>query len=707
MKPFQQIQMSDTSVEGVGHVSEVTGAVHRDGRHSTVAWVTSTLASESVHLAELEPSGAWTALGQWPGFRPSVARHDAQNALALISPHKGRLAPCLSRDGGDPRPLAEPGAYSQVTIATAHDRLWAAWSVWRGGTCFICVGWIDDDGVWQAVGERVGGWPALASGAGRLRMAWTDADGLHIADVEPSGLTAVQCVARMKQAEVPQLIGTDDARWWISWHAPVGDGVLRWAHAAAQTDDSRWLREDPPIGVDQLTEDREAATEDQGWEFPAIAVDYQGRLWLAGRSSQGFRLQMKTAHTQWSERCDVAHRGWSGRSRSGCLLQFGAGLHYLRGSAQGLMLGQLEVTQASATDALTAPDGPAAAPRGPARVSSARPSDGPLPLWGDIHQHSIDSDGLGTAEAVYIRARDVYGHDFTALTDHARFVRRDIGPVTWQHQCELADAFYDPGQFITLRAFEFTGARKPGPGHKCVYFGDAVPEQLPSGDSDALQALLKATGGIAIPHHVGWTGADAQHHDPSLQPVWEICSVHGSYERCDETSLPARPDVVLPDDFIDRALAAGLRFGFVGGTDSHGLRWHHGIARKADPWRCGLTAAFAEPTRESLLGALRARQCYATTGARILLRLQIDGAPMGSEIESRSAELELSVRPTTHLERVSVIAGREVVAVERGTAAEKLRLRLPETTHPTYCYVRVEQSDGEVAWSSPVFITPP
>ena len=38
-------------------------------------------------------------------------------------------------------------------------------------------------------------------------------------------------------------------------------------------------------------------------------------------------------------------------------------------------------------------------------------------------------------------------------------------------------------------------------------------------------------------------------------------------------------------------------------------------------------------TREALFEALWARRCFATNGARVMLDVQVNGMPMGSEVE--------------------------------------------------------------------------
>ena len=44
------------------------------------------------------------------------------------------------------------------------------------------------------------------------------------------------------------------------------------------------------------------------------------------------------------------------------------------------------------------------------------------PFFGDIQQHSAHSDGVGSADETYLRARYRYGDDFAALTDHESFL---------------------------------------------------------------------------------------------------------------------------------------------------------------------------------------------------------------------------------------------------------------------------------------------
>jgi hypothetical protein len=365
-----------------------------------------------------------------------------------------------------------------------------------------------------------------------------------------------------------------------------------------------------------------------------------------------------------------------------------------------------------------APDGleigPCPAP-GTGTVEPARAARRPRPaaavardravLFGDLHQHTAHSDGCGAPEDLWAAARDRRGLDFAAITDHDLFCRRALGPATWQTMRHVADAFDEPGRFVAIVGYEFTGPRHPGPGHKCVYFGSRSPDRVPDRDVDALFRLLRELGGIAVPHHVGWTGGDFAHHDPDIQPVWELCSVHGCYEAAGGCAAhPPRADHVIPGQFVRDALDAGLRFGFIGSSDSHGLDWHHGVARWRNPFRSGLACLVgAEPTRDGIIAALRGRRAYATTGAAIRVHAELEGAPIGSELPAGTAgTVAVTVVGTAPIARVALVhRGGERAIPWQGTARVTARGTVPRDEEPAYLYVRIEQTDGEVAWTSP------
>ena len=78
------------------------------------------------------------------------------------------------------------------------------------------------------------------------------------------------------------------------------------------------------------------------------------------------------------------------------------------------------------------------------------------------NQHSAHSDGCGTAEEAFARARDLYDDDFAALSDHESFLGKRIGPSEWAHLARVVDAHDEPGRFATIHAYEWTARAHPG-----------------------------------------------------------------------------------------------------------------------------------------------------------------------------------------------------------------------------------------------------
>ncbi|NSW57247.1 MAG: CehA/McbA family metallohydrolase [Armatimonadetes bacterium] len=324
-------------------------------------------------------------------------------------------------------------------------------------------------------------------------------------------------------------------------------------------------------------------------------------------------------------------------------------------------------------------------------------------LWGDTHCHTENSvDGSGSVQGLYWYARDVARLDFCACADH---VGHSYPEDQWRHIQEMARRFYESGRFVSILGYEWSNAEH---GDKNVYFvRDDEPIRVPrSGQAEDLFAMLQGVNCIVIPHHpaypVGLRGTDWGRIDPAFVPVVEMCSAHGNGEVMDNprpygANKPMGPS--LPGGFAQDALARGLRIGFIASSDDH----------TAHAGRVGfLAGVYAESLdREGIFEALRSRRCYASTGARILLDVTADGQPMGSEITATAPPLiRVSVHGTADLGAVEIIRDGQVCHrvrpegpdCETEYRADSLGFR------DGYYYARVTQRDGEMAWSSPIFV---
>ena len=121
-----------------------------------------------------------------------------------------------------------------------------------------------------------------------------------------------------------------------------------------------------------------------------------------------------------------------------------------------------------------------------------------------------------------------------------------------------------------------------------------------------------------------------------------------------------------------------------------------------------MTAVFAEKgDRDTIWCALQRRETYATTGARIVVRFNADGHPMGSSIAlKKPPRFSIEVHGEAPLMRVDIIRNDTVILSEEGTGKD---MEFEHVDHfiPSglnWYYLRIVQIDREFAWTSPIYI---
>ncbi len=336
-------------------------------------------------------------------------------------------------------------------------------------------------------------------------------------------------------------------------------------------------------------------------------------------------------------------------------------------------------------------------------------STGPRILWGDLHGHSQLSDGTGTPDDYFTYARDVAALDVVALTDHDHWGMKPLShhPELWDEIESATARFHRPGEFVTLLGYEWTSWIH---GHRHVLYFEDEGEVLSSIDPRYESPLqlwdaLRGQRVLTFAHHSAG-GPIATNWgippDPELEPVTEIASVHGSSESPD---TPRGIYAPMADNWVRDALGLGYRLGFVGSGDSHD--GHPGLAQLAGGTG-GLAAILSEDaSREGVLEALRSRRVYATNGPRIILRVALDGAPMGSVLAARDrGMLALRVITVAPLDRIDIVRGQEIASTIGGEGRMDFEadVTLPDLQDGESIYVRVVQLDGGAAWSSPFFV---
>lgn len=363
-----------------------------------------------------------------------------------------------------------------------------------------------------------------------------------------------------------------------------------------------------------------------------------------------------------------------------------------------------------------------------------------LPYWGMIHGHTEISDGTGTLDQYFHQLRYETALDFGAPADHDHLW--ETPDELWQAACDAVKRWNAPGSFTAFLGYEWAKWRKNGDGDRNVYYAEDDRPLYRSDDGeypsppDLFRALREhGETAMVIPHHPGHGGnfCDWKDHSPEHERLVEIFQVRGSYECPAEDGNPApeRDSRTAPflGGYVSRALALGWRVGFTAGGDDHDGQWGTEYRFEKHGYKQGLMCVLAgDCTRKALFEGMRARRVVATTGARILLDYTFAGRPLGSEL-SVSQEPELAeLRPisiafhgTAPLDRVDIIRNNAIVHSIPGQGRLDLHAEWEDAApidgtflpparhcdHPfTFYYVRAIQTDGEIAWASPVWIDP-
>ena len=394
--------------------------------------------------------------------------------------------------------------------------------------------------------------------------------------------------------------------------------------------------------------------------------------------------------------------------------------HQFSSEDQGLYHFQDIVFEKPGTYKLLASDGSMEAISNPIVVASEDP--GLKVYWGDIHNHTKYCDGRGTNEQNYQFARDVSGLDFCSVSSHSENLRDE----EWENSKEVTREFNDPGNFVTIPGYEWSGSTETGGDHNVYFLEDDPPiyrsranfnyysynnyqgKAIQANHIEDLYLMLARhytnKNIIVIPHYGGRKG-NPNWHNPTLERLIEVYSDH-------QRSL----------EWVQEYLAAGHRTGIMASSDGHIGNPGYSITfpktsrkdmAKID-WSkeeigTSLIAVYAgEQTRESIFHSMYDRHCYGTTGDRILLDFRVNGHLMGSEIISETApEIMISVNGTASIDKIEILRNNEVVKDFRpGSEAFEVNWTDNDfnSDKPSYYYTRVLQGNGEEAISSPVWI---
>jgi hypothetical protein len=277
-------------------------------------------------------------------------------------------------------------------------------------------------------------------------------------------------------------------------------------------------------------------------------------------------------------------------------------------------------------------------------------------FWGDFHGQTKETVATGSLDEYFSFARDVGGVDFAAWQGNDFQVTREL----WNRVTKKVKEYHEPGKFVTFLGYEWSGLTPAGGDHNVYFLGDEgelhrsnhwLIDDRSEEPSDRypiskLWETFKGRRDIISVAHIGGRHANLDFHDPKRVPLIEVHSHHGTFEW-----------------FLEEAMNRGLKVGFVGNSDDHTCR--PGLTLSSDMFttRGGYTGIYAkELTREGLWEALWSRRCYATTGERIILEVDVDGHAMGEEYKGMTAaRINVKINGTEPLHEVEVKRGTEPI----------------------------------------------
>jgi len=332
---------------------------------------------------------------------------------------------------------------------------------------------------------------------------------------------------------------------------------------------------------------------------------------------------------------------------------------------------------------------------------------------GDMHRHtdlSFDGDLDGSVWDFYRYSIDAAGFEYSALTDHNS---GDDNEYFWWIIQKSSDLFYVPDRFTPLYAYE-RSLRFPN-GHRNILFARRGIRTLPrskeeeSGAEGAgrLYQYLKQNGGLAMSHTSGTLmGTDWRDNDPALEPLVEIYQGDRTSYEYDGAPRAARgadklsqPGGFAPQGWVWNAWAKGYKLGVQASSDHFST--HISYA-------CLLVE---NTSRDGLLDAVRRRRAYAATD-NIILDFRLTEISTGDHLMGES--FTSSGRPrivcraagTAPIARIDLIKNNKFLySVTPGKDTAEFTYEDKDAAKgESYYYVRLEQTDGQMAWSSPVWV---
>jgi hypothetical protein len=195
-------------------------------------------------------------------------------------------------------------------------------------------------------------------------------------------------------------------------------------------------------------------------------------------------------------------------------------------------------------------------------------------------------------------------------------------------------------------------------------------------------------------------GTDWRDNNADVEPVVEIYQGHRhNYEHLGAPRSATKDTEIggfQPAGVVWNALEKGYRLGFQSSSDHISTHMSYGVVLTDDV------------SRQGIIDAFKKRHSYAATD-NIIVDVRSGEHLMGDAFEtSKRPSLDITILGTQPIAKVHVIRDNKYV-YSTEPKEQKVALRYTDMDakegKTSYYYIRVEQTDGNLAWASPMWIT--
>ncbi|MBA4148072.1 MAG: DUF3604 domain-containing protein [Verrucomicrobia bacterium] len=302
-------------------------------------------------------------------------------------------------------------------------------------------------------------------------------------------------------------------------------------------------------------------------------------------------------------------------------------------------------------------------------------------FFGDLHRHTDMSlcytPSDGTIEDAYRYAIDAAPLDFLGITDHTHDLQMGE-PLSqlWWRALKETDRHKLQDSFITFYSYERS---RGDTDHNVISLrpDKMRPHTYPL--PDFWQELDSDT--FTIPHEP-FNPALWKHKDNAHRPLLEI---YQGYRH------------MSGEDAANEGLSKGHEFGFIASSD-----------------HLSTSASFAgvwaeQSTRESIFRSMQARRTFGAT-APIILKVTSGKYWMGERFETKKmSPIKIELRPTAGVRSIELFTNGKlessVIDLISSPGKPLIYNWQPKpASGPNFYYVRITQTDGNRAWSSPIWV---